>query len=130
MTPDEFNQAVNPYLGNIKKIVYIAHWWPDETWDITSANISQLHPLKIDANDNPTLFLISCQTGRWENSIAQQLSNKLWLEVTAGDENITIYEESDLTFRKIGFHPSLWWIEAWEPIVRNDGNWNHFYPNN
>lgn len=121
MTPEQFNKATKPYLWDINQIIYIAHWQPDKSWWITNENLSQLEPVKADSSDNPNMLLISCSTWRWDDSIAQRISTKLDISVTAPTQDITVYEPSDLSLKgflhnKSNFFKGLYY-NLWEPTI-------------
>ncbi|NDK09095.1 hypothetical protein EOM39_07720, partial [Candidatus Gracilibacteria bacterium] len=128
MTPEQFNDTIKQYLGDIKEIVYIAHGTQGSTGDITADNISKLNPIKVDSNDNPLITLISCNTGKGENSIAQQISNHLDVNVNAPNDFVTVYEESDLDlkdFNRKDFFNALLKHDLGEPTLKI-GNWLKF----
>ncbi|NDK08949.1 hypothetical protein EOM39_06965, partial [Candidatus Gracilibacteria bacterium] len=134
MTPEQFNNAVKKYLGNIKSITYMAHGTQYTTGDITIDNVSELNSIKVDSNDNPSIMLLSCQTGKGNNSIAQNLSNTLGVNVNAPTVNVAVYDKEDFeySFDNIIYHGDLvikgMYTDIGEPTIGLIGEWKTFYP--
>mgnify|MGYP002079436568 CR=1 FL=1 len=112
--PTSFNNEVDKYNGNIKEMVYLSHWAPTYLWGewtINSENVSQLHKIKkIKSNAPINLTLIACNAWKWENPIAQQISNATDMTVTAYSNYVLFNQAAQLS-------DGVWAFILWNLLV-------------
>lgn len=96
---------------------------------ITKNNVNELDNLW---NKDIKLYLISCNTWKYKDGIAQSLSNNLGVNVYAPDNYITtnirppLYSIANIPFLLF----SIAWYKPWVPTVFWDWKFNKFTPNN
>jgi hypothetical protein len=79
-------------MKNLKTIVYHAHWDENKAWVINKKNVTKFSNY---SNSRAELFLISCNTWKWENPIAQEIANNLWITVIApNDYSMTLLPDN------------------------------------
>jgi hypothetical protein len=72
-------------MKNLKTIVYHAHWDENRAWVINKKNVTKFSNY---SNSRAELFLISCNTWKWKNPIAQEIANNLWITVVAPNDPV------------------------------------------
>jgi hypothetical protein len=134
---DDFNNITEKYKWDINSITFIIHWNNTKLWlnsEFNSGNVSNLNSIN---NKNINLTLAACNTWKWDNSIAEQISNQLWVGVTAATSFIypnkkPNYENS---ISEIIGWSIVYWItsmfsDEWEPTMLAPWwNWRTFIPN-
>jgi aromatic ring-opening dioxygenase catalytic subunit (LigB family) len=70
-------------MKNFKIIVYHAHWTEDNVWIINRKNVNKFSTYN---NSKAEMFLIFCNAWKWENPIAQEIANNLWITVIAAND--------------------------------------------
>lgn len=97
-------------------------------WDLNDRNldVDRLYDLIFNDKDFPgkeAVLLISCQTGKGRESIAQQLADRLGVPVVAPDEYVFFREDGSFYLAKGRSIPG-----AIVPIPGTTGNWVTFRP--
>jgi RHS repeat-associated protein len=85
-TTEQINKYISENLWSIKEIIFITHannglLWLN--WDIDKSNIKWIKNINRFWDSKIKFTLIWCNSGKWTDSIAQNLSNELWINVTA-----------------------------------------------
>ena len=123
LTPWDINNELSKYEWNINEIIFITHWSSERMWlnsEINKDNISEINNINSSSTE---MTLISCNTWKWVDSIANDLSNQLWINVVAPTNYIFINSmpESNSTISQkivgtwIFANLKVLWIEEWEP---------------
>ncbi len=141
LSPDDFNNAVQPHKGNISEMIYLTHWSQTSLWWwlINKDNVSQLKSITDSKNPVSKLTLIACNAGWWDSPIAQDISNALGVKVEAADNYVL--PTTNPEWREGSSNPMdtmasylVYWLmrishEDWEPtLLLWIGEWNIFTP--
>jgi len=137
----QINDILKKYKWNIEDIVYFGHANKSSVSDIDEDNVSDL----INLNDkNINMTLVACNSWKWDNSIAQQISNSIWITVIAPNAYVSVsFIEwiNQKTAYPWMFDPNK---KAYEPSFANfwntkyfidpspifEAEWKTFYPTN
>jgi len=136
---DVMNKILKWYKWRIQEIIVVAHGDDSKVWNITKWNISELQAINKNACVWTTVNLVSCNTWKGNDSIAQDMSNMLWVNVQAPSAYIWINSINSFIIQ-FGFPWMLdWFEEIWEPslytiynienIINGDLKYNYFTPN-
>ena len=117
-----FNDIISPYGTNIANIVYIVHGDNSTIgiWKTTinMDNVGGINPIySAPVCSKAELTLVSCNTGKGDNSIAQNMSNQLGISVEAPSGFVDGSDRSIATL-------DGWFLDSGEPTLFN--NWNVF----
>ena len=104
ITTNIINEELSKNIWNINEIIIISHWWKDwigieKNWirEINKNNINEINNINPNGKTDTEVTLISCNTWYWNESIWQDLSNQLWVNVVAPSNYVYVNSRPKLT---------------------------------
>lgn len=137
-TVDDINAILDPLKRNLWDIYFYTHANENELWiwwQIDKETISWINSINPIHYSTSTMTIVWCNSWKWTDSIAQHMSNELWIKVKAPDWYVSINNNFIFT-------PTSLFMENWEDSLFNIPNifnsikelkvssWKYFTPNN